>query len=119
MFVATPEEQLATWLFIKHLASTQSQITWTEYAQYQPYTFSALNELTEEFLTANPQFSTIREILLGGDVRVWSRPPLAVDGQIVQVFEEMLASILTGGADVAEAAAAAEEEANEILADSM
>ena len=48
MIVASPEEQLATWLFIKHFASTASQITWTEYAQYQPYTFSGLEGLSDE-----------------------------------------------------------------------
>ena len=119
LIVSSPEEQLASWLFLKHMASTPSQITWTEYAQYQPYTFSALNELSQEFLDANLQFSTIREVLLGGEVLIWSRPPLASDGQMVDAFEEMLASILTGGEDVAEAAAAAEEEANAALAESM
>jgi ABC-type glycerol-3-phosphate transport system substrate-binding protein len=119
LIVSSPEEQLASWLFLKHMASTQSNIIWTEYTQYQPYTFSALNELSQEFLDANLQFSSIRDVLLGGDVRIWSRPPLASDGQMVDAFEEMLASILTGGEDVAAAAAAAEEEANEVLAESL
>ncbi len=119
MMVSSPEEQLATWLFIKHFASTASQITWTEYAQYQPYTFSGLEGLSEEFLTANPQFGSVRETLLGGDVNVWSEPPLAASGEVADVFEELIVNITTGGQDVAEAAAAAEEEANEILEDSM
>ena len=119
LIVSSPEEQLASWLFLKHMASTQSNIVWTEYTQYQPYTYSALNELSQEFLDANLQFSTIREVLLGGEVRIWSRPPLASDGQMVDAFEEMLASILTGGEDVATAAAAAQETANEALAEVM
>ena len=119
MLVATPEEQLATWLFMKHMASTESQVTWTEYTQYQPYTFSGLEGLSEEFLASSPQFGSVRETLLGGETNVWSVPSLLVQDQVNDVVDEMIASVLTGGADVAEAAADAEEEANEILEDSM
>jgi multiple sugar transport system substrate-binding protein len=119
MLAAPPAEQLATWLFIKHFASTASQVTWTEYAQYQPYTFSGLEGLSDEFLAANPQFGSVREVLLGGEVHVWSEPALAVQGQVADVVEELIVNITTGRQDVAEAAAAAEEEANEILTEFM
>ncbi|MAS33029.1 MAG: hypothetical protein CL610_03415 [Anaerolineaceae bacterium] len=119
MFVSSPEEQLATWLFIKHMASTASQVTWTEYAQYQPYTFSGLENLSEEFLANNTQFGSVREILLGGDVNIWSEPTLASQPEVTPLVEELIVSVLTGGADVAEAAAEAEAEANEILEETM
>ncbi|HLV36394.1 MAG TPA: extracellular solute-binding protein [Spirillospora sp.] len=118
MFATSPEEQLATWLFIKHMASAPSQVTWTEYAQYQPYTTSGLQALTDEWLAENPQFASIREILLSGEVRVWSPPALAVSADVNDLLEELISSVLTGGVDVAAAAAEAEEEAR-LLVDEM
>lgn len=119
MFVSSPEQQLATWLFIKHMASTPSQVTWTEYAQYQPYTTSGLEGVSEEFLAENPQFGSIRELLLSGEVRIWSPPALPVSADVNALLNEMITSVLTGGADVAEAAAAAEEEAKELVDEMM
>ncbi len=119
MFVSSPEEQLASWLFLKHLASTETQVTWTEGVQYQPYTFSALENLSEEFLTDIPQFTDVRDMLLDENIQLWSVPSLLVQDQVNDVVEEMIVNILSGGADVAEAAAEAEEEANILLEESL
>lgn len=117
MFVSSPEQQLATWLFIKHMASPASQVTWTEYAQYQPYTTSGLEALTDEWLAENPQFASVRELLLSDDVRIWSPPAIPVASNVNNLLNEMLTSVLTGGADPAEAAAEAEAEANALVDD--
>lgn len=119
MWVSSPENQLATWLFLKHLASPASQVLWTEYAQYQPYTRAGLEGLSEEFLTANPQFNSIREVLLDSAINLWSEPVLVGSDRVGPVVQEMIANITSGGMDVMEAAAAAEAEANEILAEAQ
>lgn len=119
MWVSSPENQLATWLFLKHLASPASQVLWTEYAQYQPYTRAGLEGLSEEFLTANPQFNSIREVLLDSGINLWSEPVLVGSDRVGPVVQEMIANITSGGMDVMEAAAAAEAEANEILAEAQ
>jgi multiple sugar transport system substrate-binding protein/sn-glycerol 3-phosphate transport system substrate-binding protein len=119
MMVSSPEQQLATWLFIKHMASAPSQVTWTEYAQYQPYTTSGLEALTDEWLAENPQFANVRELLLGGEVTVWSPPAIPVAADVNNIINELITNVLTGGADVAEAAAAADEAAREVIDEMM
>jgi len=116
----TPEENLATWLFVKFWATNpDAQIAWTEAAQYQPYNDVALNGLSADFLLANPQFDSVREALLDDDINIWTPPANLAAGDVDDVFEELIVNITTGGMDVAEAAAAAEEEANEIFQESL
>jgi ABC-type glycerol-3-phosphate transport system substrate-binding protein len=118
MLASTPEQQLATWLFIKHLASTESQILWTENTLYQPYTQSGLEGLSEEFLTANPQFSAVREILLNENVAQYRAPQVLGSREGFAELTNLIVDVTTGGMDVATAAAARQEAANEILAES-
>jgi len=119
MYVSSPENQLATWLFLKHLAAPASQVMWTEYAQYQPYTRAGLEGLSEAFLKENPQFDSVREVLLDSTTRLWSEPVLVGSDRVGSVVQELIANITTGGQDVAEAAMAAENEANELIAEAQ
>ncbi len=119
LYVSSPENQLATWLFLKHLASPASQVTWTEYAQYQPYTRAGLEGLSDAFLADNPQFNSIREVLLDSGTKLWSEPVLVGSDRVGPVVQELIANITTGGQDVMEAAIAAEIEANELIAEAL
>ncbi len=119
LYVSSPEKQLATWLFLKHLAAPESQVLWTEYAQYQPYTRAGLEGLGEAFLSANPQFNSVREVLLDSGTRLWSEPVLVGSDRVGPVVQELIANITSGGMDVMEAALAAETEANEIIAEAQ
>lgn len=114
---STPEAQLATWLFIKHMASTESQVIWTETTQYFPYTTSGLEGLSEEFLGNNPQFDDIRALLLDESIIQFGAPQYLGVRESIAPFESMLANILTGGQDVATAVAAAEDEVNALFSD--
>jgi multiple sugar transport system substrate-binding protein len=119
MMVSTPEQQLATWLFIKHLSSTESQVIWTELTQYQPYTTSGLEGLSEEFLANAPQFNSIFEARVGGDLQLVSFPLHPRAFAASQTLETFIADITVGGMDVEEAAAMAEEEANIIFEEDL
>src|SRR5690606_6117399 len=101
----------------KHMASPASQVTWTEYAQYQPYTTSSLEALTDEWLAENPQFASVRELMLSDDVRIWSPPAIPVATDVNNLLNEMITEVVVNGADPTEAATAAEEEAREIVDD--
>lgn len=114
---STHEENLATWEFIKFMASTEAQVVWTENAQYVPYNTAALEELGEEFLTENPQFASVREALLDPEINVVSIPQVLGSDDAEEAVEEMIVAITVGGEDVAEAAAEAEELANEAVAE--
>jgi multiple sugar transport system substrate-binding protein/sn-glycerol 3-phosphate transport system substrate-binding protein len=120
VITSTPEEQLATWLFIKHMASPESQDVWTTKTFYQPYSTTGLNQLTQEFLDANPQFTAVRDVLLDPEVTIYSSPAVLGYNDVANnIVPNMMAEILTGGRDVMEAAAEAEEIANEAVADAM
>ena len=116
MIASTPEQQLATWLFIKHLASDESQSIWTTKTLYQPYTVSGLENLGDDFLTANPQFASVRDILLDSNVRKHiSVQSLGYSDGLVP-FTNLISALSTDPAlDVAAAAAAAQDEANELF----
>lgn len=113
MFQGTPEQNLATWLFIKFWATNQeAQQLWTEGAQYQPYNSETAANISPDFLANNPQFASFAEALT--TTRLWSPPAHPRSSEIGEVVAELFANITVGGMDVAEAAAAAEARANEI-----
>jgi multiple sugar transport system substrate-binding protein/sn-glycerol 3-phosphate transport system substrate-binding protein len=120
MLASTPEQQLATWLFLKHMASDESQSTWTSLTQYQPYTFSGLEGLDEEFLAANPQFAAVRDLLLDDSVRKYGEPQVIGYFNGTSEFGNLIAAVLTDPTlDIAAAAADAETLANEALAEAQ
>jgi multiple sugar transport system substrate-binding protein len=119
MIASTPEQQLATWLFIKHLASTESQQIWTTNTLYQPYRTSGLETLGQEFLDANPQFTSIRDLLLDEDVTLYAGPQVYGYFEAFAEFSNLVADITTGGMPVEEAAAARQDAANEVLAERL
>ncbi|MDQ7037162.1 MAG: extracellular solute-binding protein [Anaerolineae bacterium] len=117
---STPEENLATWLFLKFWATDMdAQVAWTEGAQYQPYNNATRDALSQEFLDANLQFTSIFNALGDESINIWSPPAHPSGRDVSSVFEELIVNILTGGADVAEAAADAEVEMNEIYQEDL
>lgn len=118
MLTSTPEEQLATWLFMKHMSSDAMQQIWTETTLYQPYTLSALENLSAEWLEANPQFEDIRQLLLDENVRQYGDPALLGYFEGSVEFTNLIGQVVTDpSADIAALAAEAEIRANEILAE--
>ena len=58
----TPEQNLAAWLFIKHLNSPDIQAKWAVGSQYYPVRVSAVS-LLSEFITGHPQWASGLELL--------------------------------------------------------
>ncbi len=119
MIASTPEEQLATWLFIKHLASAESQQIWTETTLYQPYRSTGFEALNPEFLESNPQFTDIADILQDEDVNQYAGAQVFGYRDAFAEFTNLVADITTGGMNVEEAAANREAAANELLAERL
>jgi multiple sugar transport system substrate-binding protein/sn-glycerol 3-phosphate transport system substrate-binding protein len=120
MLTSTPEEQLATWLFIKHMASDAMQQIWTELTLYQPYTQSALENLSAEWLAENTQFEDIRQLLLDEGVRKYGEPQILGYFQGTGEFGNLISQVVTDpSADIAALAAEAEVRANELLAEAQ
>jgi sn-glycerol 3-phosphate transport system substrate-binding protein len=111
----TAEQDLATWRFIKFWASNpEAQIAWTEAAQYQPYNSATRAALSEEFLSANPQFSAVNAIMSEPGIKLFAAPSHPAFFAVSDVFTTLVVNVITGSMDVTEAAQAAEDEANEL-----
>ncbi len=96
MFVSSPEQQLATWLFIKHMASTASQVTWTEFAQYQPYTTSGLEALTEEHRDLDTAIEALRTLPGHDQIQLarLKKRKLRLKDDIRQLHDQLLPDII-------------------------
>lgn len=111
----TPEQDLAAWRFIKFWATDpEAQIAWIESAQYLPYNSATRAALSDDFLSANPQFSSVNSIMNDPDVNLFAAPSHPAYFPVSDAFSTMVVNILTGGMDVMEAAQSATDEANEI-----
>ncbi len=120
MISGTPEQNLATWLFLKYLASEAAQITWTEGTLYQPYNNVALENLSQEFLDANPQFEDVRQLLLDDSIAKFGDPQLLGIFQATGELGNLIAALATDPSlDIATAAAEAQDRANEVLAEAQ
>jgi multiple sugar transport system substrate-binding protein/sn-glycerol 3-phosphate transport system substrate-binding protein len=121
MVAGTPEQQLATWLFLRHMASAEGQTIWTTQTFYQPYNLAALEAIDEAYLAENPQFDNMRQMVLNPDIRKYSEPQVvgwfgAADAN----FRGLVSRVLTEpDLDIAAAAAEAEIAANEQLAEAL
>jgi len=56
IFLTTPEEELASWLFLKYLTSPEIQAEWAQYSRYYPTRRSSLGFL-RDFRDENPHWS--------------------------------------------------------------
>ncbi len=118
VMVGTPEQQLASWLFLKYLASPEAQITWTNATQYIPYTKSGLDAIDSGDITISPQLEDITSLMGMDDVQLWAAPQaLGSQAVFVGVADTLIADVTTGGMDVMEAAQKATDAANQKLAE--
>lgn len=117
---STPEENLAAWLFIKFWATNlEAQVAWTEGASYQPLYAPVPEALSEDFLAAVPQFGDLAAVVFDEDTSLINLPVHPRNRDIGDVFVALVTEVLTSDVDIAEAAADAEEEANEIYEDDL
>ncbi len=63
---STPEQQMATWLFIKYLTSAESQAAWIEASAYHP-TQSSTIAFLGDYSAANPIWATGLELAAVGE----------------------------------------------------
>lgn len=108
---STPEQELATWLFIKYYTSPDVQADWATASQYFPVRFSVADGLADLF-EADAAYGTAFDLLQYGV----AEPPVPGYDFVRDLIQAQMAVIMDG-ADVASTLAAANIEANEILAD--
>lgn len=109
----TPEEVLATWIFLKYYTSPEVQAEWARASQYFPVRQSVAESLGDLF-AQDPAYQTAFDLLQYAK----TEPPVPGYDFVRDIIEQDMAAIVDG-ADAAETLAAANEEANEILAEQM
>jgi multiple sugar transport system substrate-binding protein/sn-glycerol 3-phosphate transport system substrate-binding protein len=120
---STPEKELASWLFLEYLASPEAAAAWSEGTGYfnpVPSTASMIAENAEFSATElAPYFNTANDLLNNPEVTIYSGPNVPSYGSIRGLVSEAIANVTSNGMDVAEVAAALEEQANSIHAEGM
>lgn len=118
MIPSTPEQELASWLFLKFLSGTEQQIAWTTATSYFPINMDAAEGLAE-FEAANPFFAQANTLLRDPDVNIYFAPQNLSYGTVRGLVSEAIAAVTSNGRDVQEVAEELEAEANAVLADSQ
>ena len=118
LLVSTPEEQLASWLFLKFLAQTDSQVIWASNTGYFP-TMTGLSDSLSIDTFRNealfPFFQQANDILSNPAVRIYSGPPVASFSPVRGLLGEAYSDVTLNGRDPAEVAEELELAANELV----
>jgi multiple sugar transport system substrate-binding protein len=110
---STPEEQLASWLFIKFLTGKSQQAVWVRESNYFPVRASVADDL-DDYFGENPQFKLAFDILTSSELT--AEPPYAGYDEVRDVVSSTFNAILDG-ADIESALADLDEEAEFVYED--
>lgn len=110
---STPEQELATWLFIKYYTSPEVQAKWAKASNYFPVRQSVAEDLTDYF-AENPAYEVAFDLLQYGK----TEPPVPGYDFVRDIVSEQFAAI-ANGADVESTLADLTEESNVILDEQM
>lgn len=116
----TPEEQLATWLFIKYLAEPGAQGTWTANTLYFPLRLSVAAQVENLIDSSNPAYGFLVQanaILSDPEVKVYTGPRSLAYGAVRGLVSTAMTDVTSGGRPVDEVLAELEAAANQALAD--
>jgi ABC-type glycerol-3-phosphate transport system substrate-binding protein len=113
MIQGTPEQNLATWLFIKYLAKPENQAKWTEATSYFPISKAASEQLGK----MNPYFNTVNDGLAKGDYAIYVSPQVLSYGAIRDILATGIADVTSNSMDVATVAQRMTDDANKALVD--
>ncbi len=113
MPLASPEAQLASWLFLKYYTNAENQAKWAQASNYFPVRASVADDLGDYF-AANPAYQTAFDMLKYGT----TEPPVPGYDFVRDMAEEAMAAI-AAGADVVETLNDLTEAANISLAEQL
>jgi len=108
ILTATPEQEVATWLFVKFLAGAEAQLAWSGATGY----FSIRNdiEVSEDDFTEPRmpyhRFVEVQGILADEMVSIYSSPGLPSYSAVRGLVPNVIAEVVNGDAPVADAAPA-------------
>ena len=119
ILTASPETEVATWLFVKYLAGSEAQLAWSGATGY----FSIRNdiEVTEADFTEPrmpyARFVEVHGILQDDSVSVYASPGLPSYSAVRGLVPNTIAEVVSGDTPASEALAELNAEANELHED--
>lgn len=113
---ATPEEEVASFLFLKFLSSTESQIAWTTATAYFPINLEAAASLGD-YEASNPYFAEANAIIADPSVNIYSAPAVLSYNPVRDLIGKAWADVTSNGMDVATVAQQLTDDANAAQAD--
>ncbi len=122
MMPATPEKQLASWLFLKYMATPDAATQWsagTGYFNPVPSTAEALKTATFTAAGLAPYFNDANALLNKEGAKVYSSPAISAYSKVRDLITTAIADVTSNGKDVAEVAAGLQAAADQALKDSM
>lgn len=121
MVPSTPEQQLASWLFLKYLTSPEAAATWSAGSGYFNPVLSTSTTLVEEdfsFEGLYPYYSAGAGLINNPENTLYSSPNIAAYGTVRGLISEAIANVTSNGMSVEEAIATLQAGADQALADS-
>jgi multiple sugar transport system substrate-binding protein len=112
---ATPEEQLASWLFLRFFSQPEIQAQWAQALSLFPLSSAAASQM--DTANMNPQFVDMVNRFANGEVSVYVSPQNLSYGTVREIVGQGIADVTSGGMDVAEVAQRMTDDANAALAD--
>lgn len=118
---STPEQQLASWLFLKYLTTPEAGAAWMGATGYFSPVYSAASLVAEDTMATPalyPYQQATTALLNNPDIRIYSSPNAVSYGTVRGLVSEAVAAVTTGGEDVQTVAERLQEQATEAQADS-
>ncbi len=122
MLPSTPEKQLASWLFLKYLATPEIGVQWSEGTGYfnpVPSSAAALETSTNFSAGLAPYFNAANALITNPDIKVYSSPAISAYSKVRELISIAIADVTSNGRDPAEVAAELQAGAEQALADSQ
>lgn len=116
LLTSTPEAEVATWEFVKFLAGHDAQLAWSGATGY--FSIRTDVEVTEDDFTEPrlpfARFVEVGSILADENISVYASPGLPSYSAVRGIVPNVISEVVNGDADIAEALADLNEEANEL-----
>jgi multiple sugar transport system substrate-binding protein/sn-glycerol 3-phosphate transport system substrate-binding protein len=114
MLKSTPEQQLASWLFLRFFAQADVSQQWAEAMGFFPVNLTAAKNLK----APNPYYAIVNDMLATGKVNVYQSPAQLSYGKVRSLVATAIADVTSGGKPVADVAKQLTDDANAALAES-
>ncbi len=119
---STPEQELASWLFLKYFASPEVAVQWsagTGYFNPVPSTVETLATSEFSYEGLAPYFNTAYGFINNPDIRVYSNPAISAYGTVRGLISTAIAEVTSNGVDVVTVADTLQAAAAQAIADSQ